>query len=64
MLNGVEKEHARRLDHARQYVQAIKDNLSISKRPVKLDTDVITIIEEDLKEIRRLLAEKNGESCD
>lgn len=60
MLNGVEKEHNRRLEHSRQYLQAVRDNLAISKRPVNLDNTQLAAIESHLADIRRLLKEKNS----
>lgn len=60
MLNGVEKEHNRRLEHSRQYLQAIRDNLAISNRPVNLDTTQLDTIESHLADIRRLLKEKSS----
>lgn len=60
MLNGVEKEHNRRLEHSRQYLQAIRDNLAISNRPVNLDITQLDTIESHLADIRRLLKEKSS----
>lgn len=60
MLNGVERQHNQRLNQVRQIVEAIKLNLIVSKRPVQLEETLLNTIEDHLKEIRRLLAERNS----